>query len=278
MKKNHSLGLRIVTGFSILALFLALIWIPKVDSLFAWVVALFVCIGVHEYNEIVRKVELGFAPKLTIAVGGATALSGLFNSIGIVCFALYAGCVALAAFHLTRERRAPGGIVASAFGVAYIGWAGAHMTLLHETSGSGPALVTILIAAVGLTDVGAFFAGVSFGKHKLAPVLSPNKTWEGAVGGFVATVVGMSIFYAIFRAFPIFHGPDWPLIAYLIVGAVLSVLGQIGDLFESALKRSSGVKDSGSIFPGHGGVLDRCDGYLFAAPVLYYIVTLFYRA
>jgi len=109
--------------------------------------------------------------------------------------------------------------------------------------------------------------------HKMAPVLSPNKTWEGAVAGFLAALLGMAAACLLSRWFNAL--PQWTLAHYLGIGAVLSVVSQVGDLAESSLKRAAGVKDSGSLFPGHGGVLDRCDGFLFATPALYYMLVLF---
>ncbi|MFT4703275.1 MAG: phosphatidate cytidylyltransferase [Bradymonadia bacterium] len=109
-------------------------------------------------------------------------------------------------------------------------------------------------------DTGAYFAGRAFGKHKLAPRLSPKKTWEGAVGGAVASVVGGFVAWGLFFSASM---PWWHIVVLAVPGAIL---GQIGDLAESLLKRSSGVKDSGRILYGHGGVLDRMDALLFAAP------------
>jgi phosphatidate cytidylyltransferase len=121
--------------------------------------------------------------------------------------------------------------------------------------------VIFTLTIVWFGDTGAYFVGKSLGKHKLAPVISPNKTWEGSVGGILASLLAgyLATLYitdlSIKIAFPI----------AIIAGA----MGQIGDLAESMLKRSYGVKDSGSIIPGHGGILDRVDALLFAAPVVF---------
>ena len=139
--------------------------------------------------------------------------------------------------------------------------------------GEGPGIVTALFVSVILTDTAAYFGGRALGRHKLAPVVSPNKTWEGAVSGFVFAVLGMCVLYVLRDRYSWTALPEWSLFKYAIAGALLSVASQVGDLVESSLKRDAGVKDSGVFFPGHGGVLDRCDGFLFAAPVLYYIHT-----
>ncbi len=135
-------------------------------------------------------------------------------------------------------------------------------------------LVSVMVL-VFTADVFAYFAGRAVGgrfiKTKLAPTISPGKTWEGAFGGFAASVIGALCMYAVSRNYPALHFPTWTFWHYAYAGVVLSVASQIGDLAESVLKRDAGVKDSGNFFPGHGGVLDRCDGFLFAAPFLYYI-------
>jgi phosphatidate cytidylyltransferase len=117
-----------------------------------------------------------------------------------------------------------------------------------------------LICIVVATDVGAFAAGKTFGRHKLAPSISPGKTWEGLAGGVLAAAV-VSWSFSPFLVFP--HTQ----LGALLLGMVLAVISQAGDLFESWIKRRAGVKDSGSLLPGHGGILDRVDGLSFAAPV-----------
>jgi len=126
-------------------------------------------------------------------------------------------------------------------------------------------LVALLYALfiVWTTDSGAYMIGRKLGKHKLAPHISPNKTWEGSIGGsLVATIVGSVFWYF----FPIGH---YSLIVMIILTLIFSVVGQFGDLVESALKRYYGVKDSGKILPGHGGILDRFDSLLLVLPVIH---------
>ena len=115
--------------------------------------------------------------------------------------------------------------------------------------------------AIG-TDTGAFYFGKFFGKRPLAPVLSPKKTWEGAIGG---TFIGVAVSF-LFAKFAGLPSDNLQLVSLVVL---LSVVGQFGDLAESMIKRNAGVKDSGKLLPGHGGVLDRIDGLLFAIPVLY---------
>jgi phosphatidate cytidylyltransferase len=124
------------------------------------------------------------------------------------------------------------------------------------------------VAVVYMGDTGAYFTGVSFGKHKLIPGVSPKKTWEGSLGGLAwsaATALVLNWYW----------GFSMPVVMALSLGILAGVAGQIGDLVESALKRIAGCKDSGRIFPGHGGVLDRIDSLLFAAPICYGFFVLF---
>jgi phosphatidate cytidylyltransferase len=119
-----------------------------------------------------------------------------------------------------------------------------------------------------MTDTAAYYTGRAIGRHKLAPRVSPGKTIEGTIGGFAAAVVtGYLCKLGFF--------PEIPAVHALALGATLGMIGQIGDLAESLLKRGSNVKDSGTLLPGHGGVLDRVDSILFCAPVLFYYSRLF---
>jgi len=147
-------------------------------------------------------------------------------------------------------------------GVVYVTATCLSLILLREESlGGSLPLLLFLLAAVWATDIGAYFAGRQIGGPKLAPRLSPSKTWAGMLGGMLAAATVGAIL-AFFYTFPV---SPWQ---GLVIGAVLAVVGQMGDLFESWLKRQAGVKDSGVLIPGHGGILDRVDGLTFTAPLL----------
>lgn len=132
----------------------------------------------------------------------------------------------------------------------------------YEALANGCKLVFVLFALVWINDSGAYFVGNLFGKHKMAPRISPNKTWEGAIGGFAAAVILGGVIGAVSPFFNLSQG--------LFLGFVLGIVGPVGDLLESAIKRGAGVKDSGTLLPGHGGILDRLDSVLVCAPILYY--------
>jgi phosphatidate cytidylyltransferase len=149
-------------------------------------------------------------------------------------------------------------------GVFYVGWLFSYVLLLRLLI-DGVSYVFFVFAVVWLGDATALMVGTLTGRHKLAPTISPRKTIEGAVGGLLGSVCGAIL------------GGLWlvghfTLTQCLVVGCLLAVLGQLGDLSESLLKRSTGVKDSGVLIPGHGGILDKVDGILFGAPALYYYV------
>lgn len=271
-KKQGGVLLRIVTGVTTLAIFLFAIWMPGMRPLFTGLVSLLVLVGLYELFAIARARQISPETIGGMISGTIVALSGHFGNTTITNFLLYGGCLLVAALHVVRGHYAVAGLAGTIFGVVYVGWFGAHMVLLHGMGRSGPALVTLLFATVALTDTGAFFVGRAIGRHKLAPKASPGKTWEGAFGGFAASILGALGVYAVSQRYPELAFPDWTVGRYLYAGIVLSIASQIGDLAESVLKRDAGLKDSGNFFPGHGGVLDRCDGFLFAAPFLYYIV------
>lgn len=156
------------------------------------------------------------------------------------------------------------------FGVAYFGFFGRYFFHLHELS-NGAWLLLWLYISTWAYDTGGYFAGSWWGKHKLAPEVSPKKSWEGCLGGFALSLVGL---YLLWQLIPT-YAQIFNLIDVVVLAALLSFFGQIGDLVESVMKRSLSAKDSGSFFPGHGGVFDRIDSLLFNAPVFYFYLVFF---
>ncbi len=149
-----------------------------------------------------------------------------------------------------------------ALGLVYTGLLPVFVALVHRSSPHGPDLVILLLTIAFLGDTGAYFTGRAFGRHPLYAAVSPKKTWEGAVGGLAASAGAAALAH-------FWYLPELPLLPGLILGGLAGATGQAGDLCESMLKRAHGVKDSGRLLPGHGGMLDRIDALLFAAPVLY---------
>ena len=262
---------RILTALVLLPIVFLVIWQPDLDLAFVLLVAALGSIGLLEYYHLAGLRERSRQARLGVAAGVGIMTSAYFGSLLLTNFALCVGLIVVTLAHARNEKDLYHSLTAPAFGLLYVAWTAAHFVLLHGTEGRGPALVTFVIGVVALSDSGAYFAGKAIGSRKLAPVVSPNKTWEGAAGAVCAAMVGACIFYYL-RSWAPFAGlPAFGIFWYLGLGAVLSVVGQLGDLAESALKRAAGEKDSGSVLPGHGGVLDRCDGFLLAGPILYYI-------
>jgi phosphatidate cytidylyltransferase len=179
-----------------------------------------------------------------VVAGGAIGL-GRFE---VWLLVVLLGCAAVGA--LTPERR-----IWAAAGFGYGAAAQIASILMRFDSAKGLSALILILLVVWATDIGGYFAGRSIGGRKLWPRISPNKTWAGAIGGFAASIVVAAGFVA-FRL-----GETVPL---LVLASVLSIASQLGDLFESAVKRRFGVKDSSRIIPGHGGVLDRLDGFVAA--------------
>jgi phosphatidate cytidylyltransferase len=153
--------------------------------------------------------------------------------------------------------------------VLFVGLPFAFVVGLRAIPGeNGPDLLLLAMLCVTLSDAGAYYVGSAFGSRRMAPVISPKKSWEGAAGGVVGSVIGALLaHFWFFRRLSLAHA--------LSLGVVLCAAGILGDLAESMLKRAGGVKDSSALLPGHGGVLDRVDSLLVAAPVLYYYWSVF---
>ena len=152
-------------------------------------------------------------------------------------------------------------------GILYIGWLLSHLVALRGLEG-GRNWVFFVLFVTWASDTTAFFTGRKLGRHKLAPSISPSKTWEGSIGG-IGAAIAMSILFFIPTPFqlPLAYWQAIPL------SIAVSILGQLGDLTESLLKRNMGVKDSGRLMPGHGGLLDRMDSIIFAGVVVYYFAS-----
>lgn len=267
---GKGLAVRIATALVLLPLWLLAVLVPQGRVVLVVLVALFVGVGISEYYAMAKTARASRVAG--VLIGAAIVLISGFGTITQAALAVTGTLPALTAVHLVRARGSIAELATSLFGVFYVGWLGAYVVLVHALE-FGPGLVLMLIVAVALTDVGAYFTGKQLGRHKMAPVVSPNKTWEGAFGGLFAAAAGVWALHEIHDALGI-DLPPWTAVRLIVTGVALSAVSQLGDLMKSAIKRDAGVKDSGTILPGHGGMLDRCDGFLFAAPVLYYIAVL----
>lgn len=252
---------RIISAAILLPVVVGTIWLlPPIGTLFIAVVALVAAF--FEYVTIAERLGAGVYAVVsliaTLAAAVAMVTPGVPLDIVLISALIVIGGMAVGIGQPDAARLRE--VAASVFPIVYLGVPiGSLVAVRAEV---GREAVMMLIAVIVLSDTGQYYAGRSFGRHALAPTISPKKTVEGVVGGFVAGAVGAVIV-----------GRFWlPTIAPLelaLLGAALVALGIVGDLFESLLKRSAGVKDSSHLIPGHGGILDRIDSWLFAAPVFY---------
>jgi phosphatidate cytidylyltransferase len=192
-------------------------------------------------------------------IGGLEWTTAGFLSTIVLAFLLH--------WIATTRQSATVAIASTVLGAGWVGLCLAHLLLLRGIPHDGELATFTVLLAVWAGDIGAFFAGRLIGRHKLAPALSPGKTWEGFVFGTGAT---------LFVAFVALYKQDYLSIPQsLLLGAVIAIAAPLGDLFESALKRDMQVKDSGRLLAAHGGVLDRIDSLLFAVVASYYLLRAF---
>ena len=261
---------RVLTAVVALPILLYATWSSQ-PWLFTAIAAVAIVAALYEYFHIAEKAG---APAFAwIGYGAAIALvaAAAFRRLDLDVAILAATTIAIAAATLSRvvdKARILVSAGATVYGVLYVAFLGSYLVAVRaiERPGMAPRLLTLFFAIVMLSDTGAYYSGRALGRHKLAPRVSPAKTVEGSVGGFVASMLG-----AVAAKYLFFN--ELPLIDALALGAGLCVIGQVGDLCESLLKRGSDVKDAASILPGHGGFLDRLDSMLLGAPVLYYYYT-----
>ncbi|PRP91893.1 Phosphatidate cytidylyltransferase [Enhygromyxa salina] len=221
---------------------------------------------------IVREGDRAIGLRGAFAVAGAAIMASntIWGTRVAMAPAMFAAVVLVSLAVLLRKKFLPDAGRHFAIGLAGLAYvpmlACVWPVLKHE---HGPEWLCMALTVAFLSDTGAYFAGRAFGKHKLYEAVSPKKTVEGSAGGVIAGVASMV------GAGHYWLTPEVPLVHAIVLGLLGSALGQVGDLIASMLKRTFGVKDSGNILPGHGGLLDRVDGLLFVAPLLYYYAAVF---
>jgi len=270
---------RIITALCGIPLLLAFVWFnPHQFPLLILPVAAFAALGALEFY---RLGSLSGARPLTL-LGVVWAVLFVVNAhldatyeVDYLLPSLLASAVVLPLiwlFLFSRERA----FVSWAWtlaGILYIGWMLSHYVSLREFDqdlDQGRGWVILVLFSTFACDTGAFLTGRAWGRHPLAPAVSPGKTWEGAVGGFVAGPAAALIIYTLLDAADLSLPLSYAQTVFL--GCLVGLFAQLGDLFESLLKRRAGVKDSGNLMPGHGGVLDRMDSLVFTGAIVYYYV------
>lgn len=250
----------------VLAAFLAL---PILLGAF-WVCSLFFALSVFCFREYARAIGLSLSWLHSLSVGAAmlvTYFSALDHWMGLFTTSWVLGVYFIVVASLFPD--APQGYLKrtslAIFGYALFGISLAHLAFMANNPIYRPILLWILLCT-GLNDVFAYICGRSFGKRKLMPRTSPNKTWAGALGAVILTsVLSAAIAHFIFRETTV---DQWPHL--LALGLLISGFGQVGDLTVSAIKRDLSIKDMGSLIPGHGGLLDRFDSLFLVAPVIFH--------
>lgn len=258
---DPALTKRVLSGVVLVAIALGDLWLG--GWLFAGLVILAVALMADEWAKL--AVGLDGWPQQWVRVSAilfpVLAIIEVMQGRPDLALVVLAGGVVVASGAAALAGR--GGADSAALGVVYLGLPALSLIWLRNEPGGSTLTVLWLLLVVWTTDIGAYFVGRAIGGPKLAPSISPGKTWAGLLGGMgLAAAVG---------AFVSHVGGGVPWLGFL-AGAGLAVIAQIGDLFESHLKRRAGTKDSGILIPGHGGVLDRLDGLLFAAPAYAFLL------
>ncbi|MEJ7618810.1 MAG: phosphatidate cytidylyltransferase [Pyrinomonadaceae bacterium] len=265
---------RILTAVIALPVLIASIWWAALAPIFVALAAAAMMLGLYEFYLLAGKLQI----KADVSVGTLFAAAVLiicyFNELAWLPIVVAAFViVSLAAAMLRRGAsfdRMIAATGATLLGVLYVALLGGHLIALRTgfAQDSSAKLLSLFFLILMGSDTAAYYTGRAFGRHKLAPSISPGKTWEGAVGGMAASLLAVIVARSWFF-------PELRLEVGLPLAAAMNVLGVIGDLTESALKRGAGAKDAAHILPGHGGLLDRLDSLLFNAPVIYYFGLLY---
>lgn len=271
---------RVLTAVVLLPVLIASILIEALAPLFAILVAGALLLALLEFWVLAKKQQI----RADAAAGSLSGLALLvvfyFTSPGrlpdlfmiqIILLLLTGGALTAAMLRGAPFNRLITSVGVTVLSVMYIMLFGGHLIALRV--GFRPLLSRDLLAYFFLvimgSDVAAYYGGRFFGRHKLAPAISPGKTWEGAIAGMLASLLlAAAAHYWFFLSLPLKFA--------LPLAAVMNVVGVLGDLTESALKRSAGAKDTAQILPGHGGVLDRIDSLLFNAPLIYYFAWVYF--
>jgi phosphatidate cytidylyltransferase len=238
-------------------------------------------LGLYEFFSMTKKMELKGDAGSGILAAAVLFLAFLFdapaktdNFFGISIAAALIIIFIAQTFRFQADfSKMLAGTGVTILGVFYLFFLGGHLVALRMTFESRPLLSCQLLLffflVIWISDAAAYYTGRLLGKHKLAPKISPGKTWEGCAGGMLGALAAAAI-----AAYTFF--PELPIQFSLPLAAVMNVLAVLGDLTESAIKRGAGTKDAASFLPGHGGFLDRLDSLLFNAPLLYYFARVYW--
>lgn len=281
---TEELRKRLMTAAVAVPILLLLIYVGGIP--FLLLIITFIIAGIWEFNRILESRGYHPQPEISLLAGAGMALVAYSGNALYLNLYLTLALLGILIFQLSRKdiSLAMNGFSTTIAGVFYIGWLLSHAVLVrnfglslrtesvksvfllrdsHLGHDVGLFFTIMVLACVFLNDTGAYFAGKNLGKKKLAPTISPNKTWEGFWGGLATSWVTACLVNLVFQS-------HFSYLHCLAIGTLVAVFGTLGDLLESLIKRDGKIKDSGTFFPGHGGVLDRLDSILFSFPVVYY--------
>lgn len=248
---------------------LIILYAPKI--IFDLVILVLTMIGLNEYFDMIFAKDDANTKAFNKIVGlvGGFVLSSLFifssANIFVVLIFLLIAFFMISLTKVTDPQISFKNLSATIFGLFYISILFPFLVFIRGLE-NGEKLLIIFLVIILSGDTGAYFVGKKFGKKKLCPQISPGKTVEGAIGGTVSSILVALLFKQFF-----YDGLSW--MEVIGIAFFVSIIGQIGDLCESLIKRAANIKDSGTLIPGHGGLLDRFDAIILAAPVFYYLVT-----
>jgi phosphatidate cytidylyltransferase len=266
-RSGRNLPLAILTGVGLAGLLLGALVLSK--PVFVLFVLAVVLLAVSELNQVLRARATRPAAAVIYPMTLLLLVGAYLKGPAALSFGLVLTVLAAFAWYLVDRGRTEvtRNVAATVFAVLYLPFLAAHLPLVVARADHYVGAVIGYALLVVVYDTAAYATGATIGRHPLAPHISPNKSWEGAAGATVLTL--------IVGAFVLPLWEPWTLPSGLTLAAVACVVAPLGDLSESMLKRDLAVKDMGSILPGHGGMLDRIDALLFMAPVLYYVLALF---
>jgi phosphatidate cytidylyltransferase len=263
---------RILTAAVLLPLFIACV-LAKNPAFFMGLVALAAVLGAVEFDKLAKASGFRVFPfavaLLSLGFLGARVWPEVYGP-GEVLAAGLTGLMVWGLLARVELKLFLGSVSATIFGALYLGFLLGYTVEMRLEAETGPGLIFFVCLIVWAGDTAAYYVGRSLGKHLLAPSVSPKKTWEGAAANVAAGVLAAAIARWTFL-------PSLRWMDVVAAGLLVSVVGQFGDLFESAIKRGAAVKDSSSLLPGHGGILDRLDSLIFSGPVFYYYYQVFMR-
>ena len=266
-RSGRNLPLAIATGVLLAALLiLALVLSPPAFVVFVLVI---VVLALLELLTVLQARATRPARPVVLAMAVVLLAGAYLEGPSALSFGLLLTLLAAFGWYLVDPGRTEvtRNVAATVLAVVYVPFMAAHLALVVARADHYVGAIIGYAALVVIYDTGAYATGATLGRHPLAPHVSPNKTWEGSAGATVACLLAGVLLLPLWE--------PWTLASGLVLAAVTCVVAPLGDLAESMLKRDLAVKDMGSILPGHGGMLDRIDALLFAAPALYYVLAAF---